>query len=97
MRAECFYCGNPTFIAKHGLIYLHKECFEEITDTQGQIEFCVKYVKGELPKFMANGDRIGYESFEKFLISMQDFQKRWKHTTKIIKMLCKQSEELKQK
>lgn len=86
-KVECYYCGDPTFIAKHGMIYLHVKCFEEITDMNSQIEYCIKYAKGELPKFRENGDRIGYESFRQFLISMQDFQRRWKNSSELIKKL----------
>jgi hypothetical protein len=87
MKAECWWCGDPTGIAKHGMIYLHQKCFDEITDNNDNIEYCVKYAKGELPKFKENGDREGYESFTKFLISVQDFQRRWKNTTELIKKL----------
>jgi hypothetical protein len=88
MKAECWYCGNPQGIAKHGMIYLHQECFYEICDNNDNIEYCIKYAEGELPKYKENGDRIGYESFRNFLVSMQDFQKRWKNTTELIKKLC---------
>lgn len=87
MKAECWWCGDPTGIAKHGMIYLHKDCFEEITDVAGNIEYCVKYANGELPKFKANGDREGYENFTKFLTAMLDFQRRWKNTEALIKKL----------
>ena len=87
MKAECWYCGCPSGIAKHGMIYLHQKCFEEITDMNDKIEFAVKYAKGEMPRVLANGNRQGYESFERFLVAMDDFQRRWKNTTELIKKL----------
>jgi len=87
MKAECWWCGDPQGIAKHGMIYLHRKCFDAITDHNDDLEYCVKYAKGELPKFKANGDREGYESFKAFLISMHDFRRRWKNTENLIAKL----------
>lgn len=87
MKAECWWCGDPEGIAKHGMIYLHPKCFNEITDMNDKIEYAVKYAKGEMPRVLANGDKQGYKSLEKFLIAIDDFSRRWENTEKLIKSL----------
>lgn len=89
MKAECWWCGDPEGIASHGMIYLHQKCFDKITDMNDKIEYAVKYAKGEMPRVLANGDKQGYASIEKFLVAMDDFHRRWENTTKLIASLTK--------
>ena len=92
-KAKCIWCEVPDSIAKHGMYYLHKECFEQITDMNDKIEFAVKYAKAEMPRVLASGNKQGYESFEKFLIGVDDFSRRWANTEKLIKELSVVSKE----
>ncbi len=95
MKAKCWYCEVPDGIAKHGMIYLHPKCFDEITDMNDKIEFAIKYAKGEMPRVLASGNKQGYESFEKFLVGVDDFSRRWANTEKLIKSLTNPNKEMK--
>jgi hypothetical protein len=87
VRAECIWCGDPTSTPKHGLLWIHRKCFEEITDCCGDIKAAMEFVRGERPRVLANGDKKGHEAIEKYLIEMQDFRQRWTHVEALIKKL----------
>ncbi len=86
-KAECWWCGDPQSIAKHGMIYLHQKCFDEITDANGDIEAAMEFARGERPRVLANGDKQGYEALEKYLVEMQSFRRRFENTKALIQKL----------
>ena len=85
-KKYCMWCEtgsvNPNTI--NPMVSLHLDCFTEITSIASDIESVTKYLKGEMPRLNKAGRRLGYESVEAFLISMQDFDRRWKNSMKLI-------------
>jgi len=73
--------GQP----KEGMFWIHESCFQELMDVHNKIESVEKYMKGELPKLTKKGNRLGYESVERFLIAMDDFNRRWNNSMKLIR------------
>lgn len=86
-RAECIWCGYPEGTTKSGLLWIHRKCFEEITDCCGDIKVAIEFAKGERPRIKANGDREGYEALEKYLIEMQAFRQKFTRTVALIQKL----------
>lgn len=86
-RAECIWCGDPEGTTKNGLLWIHRRCFEEITDCCGDIKAAVEFAKGERPRVLANGDNQGHEAIEKYLICMQEFRQKYTNTVALIKKL----------
>jgi len=84
----CFWCQTGT-LRPNQMLSLHQDCFFKALDVRDKIDFAVKYAKGEMPKILENGDRRGYESFEKFLVAMDDFNRKWKNFEKIIEKMGK--------
>jgi len=87
VRAECIWCGDPQGTTKNGLLWIHRKCFEEITDCCSDIKAAVEFAKGERPRVLANGDKQGYEAIEQFLVEMQAFRKKYACTVALIKKL----------
>lgn len=87
VRAECIWCGDPEGTTKNGLLWIHRKCFEEITDRNNDIEAAIEFAKGERPRVKANGDKQGHEALEKFLIEMQEFRQKYDSTVLLIKKL----------
>jgi hypothetical protein len=87
VRAECIWCGDPDGTTKHGLLWIHRTCFEEITDCCQDIKAVVEFAKGERPRILANGDKEGYEALEKYLIEMQAFRQRYDNVAALLKKL----------
>jgi hypothetical protein len=83
-KAQCWWCDTPTTnsMPKHGMIYLHKECFNEITDMNQSLESILQYMKGYRPKHEKD-----YPTIEVYIQEMKDFQRRWKNTQELIKKL----------
>jgi hypothetical protein len=87
VRAECIWCGDPEGTTKHGLLWIHRHCFEEISDRNSDIKAAIEFAKGERPRVLANGDKQGYEAIEQFLVEMQVFRKKYAGTVALIKKL----------
>lgn len=92
VRAECIWCGDPEGTTKSGLLWIHRKCFEEITDRNSDIEAAVEFAKGERPRVLANGDKQGHEAIERFLVEMQEFRQKYVNTVALIKKLSNVSE-----
>ena len=87
MKAECWWCGCPSTIAKHGMIYLHPACFNEIVDAADDIEVAVEYAKGLRPKVKKNDDVVGYASLVQYLVEMQSFRHKFAKVVEQMKIL----------
>ena len=81
-KAECWWCGDPTGIAKHGMIYLHEECFNEITDMNGNVEAVKEYLEGRRP-----AHENASPTAEKFLEAMAVWARQCEGTKQLIKKL----------
>jgi len=84
MKAWCIWCEDGEQQPKSGMVWIHAKCFQELMDIHRDIEEVKKYMKGEMPRIMASGDRQGYESVERFLIAMDDFRRRWANSMEYI-------------
>ena len=84
MTSWCIWCETRTCKPPKGKFWIHEKCFFELDDVRNKIKTVEKYLKGELPRIKENGDMQGYESVEKFLVSMDDFNRRWTNLTKLI-------------
>lgn len=93
---KCFWCESTTMTEKQALsdnpkIVLHEKCFMEIMHVHDKIEMAVEYLQGRLPRLAANGNKIGYDTIELCLKSMDDFDKRWAKKMELIKQLTSQA------
>lgn len=87
VKAECIWCGSPSKVGPQGMFYIHEKCLFEVDDMKDKFEFAKKYAVGQMPRTLANGDKQGYATFEKFLAACDDFNRRWENTTNLIKQL----------
>lgn len=87
VKAECIWCEDPVSTPKHGLLWIHRKCFQEITDCCCDIKVAIEFARGERPRIKANGDKEGYEALEKFLVEMQSFRAKWERAEALIKKL----------
>lgn len=88
MKAWCIWCQTgslPNPLSEKEMVWIHTKCFEQLMDVRDKIENVTEYMKGTLPKLAENGNKIGYDSAEQFLVAMDDFNRRWKNTMKLIK------------
>ena len=83
-KAWCIWCEMGP-MPPHGYYWIHPECFETMHDIGSNIEMVEKYMKGEMPRILANGNRQGYESVERFLVEMEDFNRRSRNILKLFK------------
>jgi hypothetical protein len=85
-KAWCIWCelGEQP---KHGYYWIHPECFEKLYSIQSNIKMVEKYLNGEMPRILSNGDKRGYESVESFLTEMADFDRRSRNVMKLIKSM----------
>ena len=86
-KKYCMWCETGTINpnAENPMVSLHLNCFYQITQIASDIETVTKYLKGEMPRLNKAGRRLGYESVEAFLISMQAFDRRWNNSMKLIR------------
>ena len=84
MKKWCIWCQMGS-MPKDGYVWIHEECFEKMHSIGSNIEMVEKYMKCEMPRIKSNGDRQGYESIEKFLVAMDDFNRRSRNIMKLIK------------
>jgi len=56
----------------------------EAFDTHNKIKVAVKFAKGEMPKLLASGDKMGYQSFSNFLLELDDFNRRWNNSMELL-------------
>lgn len=84
MKAWCIWCETGG-VPSHGYYWIHPECFERMEAIAGQIETVTKYLKGELPRIIANGDKRGRDTVEQFLVDAYDFERRSRNVFKLIK------------
>jgi hypothetical protein len=54
-------------------------------DIHDKIENVAEYMKGTLPRLAENGNKIGYDSAEQFLVAMDDFNRIWKNTMNLLR------------
>jgi len=80
----CIWCETRNRKPPKGKFWIHEKCFFELDDTRNKIKTVEKYLKGELPRILENGDKRGYESVEKFLVSMDDFNRKWTNLMELI-------------
>lgn len=89
MKAWCIWCEMGSTKPRDGMLWIHEHCFLELDDVRNRIKMVEKYLRGEMPRILKNGDKRGYESVEKFLVAMDDFNRRWNNSMKLIKELRK--------
>ena len=77
------YHQNP----KSDMVWIHEHCFVELLDVHDKIEHVTEYMKGTLPRLNTEGTKIGYESVERFLVAMDDFNRKWANSMKLIDKL----------
>lgn len=85
-KAWCIWCETGQ-IPKHGYYWIHPECFERMDSIHRDIESLEKYLKGELPRIDAEGNIRGHKTVEDFLVSMADFDRRWRNLRKLTEAL----------
>ena len=88
-KAWCLWCELGQGVPRNDMYWIHEKCFIEITDMARNIETIEQYLKGELPRISKNGNRIGYETVELFLIEMTDFNRRANNIMELIKKIRK--------
>ena len=84
MKKWCIWCEMGS-MPKDGYVWIHEECFERMHNIGSNIEMVEKYMRGEMPRILANGNRQGYESVERFLVEMEDFDRRSSNVRRLIK------------
>ena len=82
-KAWCMWCETGQE-PKHKYLWIHPECFEQITSIASNLETIEKYLKGEMPRISKNGNKLGRDTVEQFLIAMNDFDRRWRNSRKLI-------------
>jgi len=82
-KAWCIWCETGQE-PKHGYLWIHSECFEQITRIASNLETIEKYLKGEIPRITKKGNKLGRDTVEQFLIDMYDFDRRWRNSMKLI-------------
>ena len=83
-KARCIWCEISTGTPNHGYYWIHPECFNQLFSITSNLKEIEKYLKGELPRIAKNGNKIGYESVESFLVEMADFDRRSRNVMKLI-------------
>ena len=74
----CFYCesGNvPKNLEKKGFIWIHLDCFMKLNNFKNDLTSVKEILEG-----MGSNETI-----ESFINRMQEFDKKWDNTTKILK------------
>lgn len=87
---KCFWCESTYQTEKQALadnpkVSLHWKCFWEIMRIHDKIEIATKYLEGRLPFLAKNGNKVGYDTIELCLQSMDNFDKRWEKKMAMIK------------
>ena len=83
-KAWCIYCEMGQ-MPGHGYYWIHPECFERMEAIAEQVQTVNKYLKGELPKITAQGNKQGCDTVEQFLVDSYDFERRSRNVFKLIK------------
>ena len=52
------------------------------------IKETTEYLEGRLPRLAANGNKIGYDTVEEFLVSMAKFDKQWAKRMEYVNCRC---------
>lgn len=97
MKAWCIWCQTgslPNPLSEKEMVWIHTECFEQLMDIHNKIEQVTEYMKGTLPRLAENGNKIGYDSVEQFLVAMDDFNRRWKNTMNLLRNQFAKTEEV---
>jgi hypothetical protein len=84
-KAWCIWCELSTGTPSHGYYWIHPKCFDELISVTSNLKEVEKYLKGELPRIAKNGNKIGYDSVENFLVAMANFDRRSSNLRKLIK------------
>ena len=82
-KAWCIWCEMGQ-MPSHGYYWIHPECFERMEAIAGQVQTVNKYLKGELPRITAKGDKQGRDTVEQFLVDSYDFERKARNVFKLI-------------
>jgi len=88
MKAWCIWCQTgspPNPLSDKEMVWIHTKCFEQLMDVHDKIEHVTEYMNGTLPRLAENGNKIGYDSAVQFLVSMDDFKRRWNNSMNFIR------------
>ena len=83
-KAWCIWCEMGQ-MPKHGYYWIHPECFESMYSVSQNLKMVEKYLRGEIPRITKNGNKLGRDTVEQFLVDMYDFDRRMRNISKLFK------------
>jgi len=85
-RKFCIWCEMGSE-PNGDYLWIHKNCFDELISVRDNIKTVGEYLRGEMPRVTANGNKLGRDTVEDFLVAMADFDRRSRNTRKLIKSM----------
>lgn len=83
-KAWCIWCETGQH-PKHGYYWIHPECFFSMEAISSNIKAVEEYMKGIRPMLTKQGNKLGRDTVDQFLVDMYDFDRRMRNVSKLFK------------
>lgn len=82
VKAWCCWCDMPGDVAKHGYLWIHEQCVDELMDISSDLKSIREMLQGMHPRNEKDKDKLNV--IYKFINDMNAFRNRWKKMVEII-------------